>query len=33
MVDDVDDREFLAKLFNLMYDELPEAKKKNPTHS
>lgn len=28
MVDDVDNRDFLAKLFNLMYDELPEAKKR-----
>lgn len=28
MVDDVDDREFLEKLFNAMLPELPEKKKK-----
>ena len=28
LVDRVDDREFLAKLFNAMYDELPVQKKK-----
>lgn len=28
MVDNVDSREFLTKLFNAMYDELPESKKK-----
>ncbi len=28
MVDNVDSREFLAELFNAMYDELPEPKKK-----
>lgn len=28
LVDDVDDREYLVKLFEVMYDELPERKKK-----
>lgn len=28
LVDDVDNRDFLAKLFNAMYDELPMPKKK-----
>ena len=28
LVDDVDDREFLVRLFEAMYDELPERKKK-----
>ncbi len=28
LVDDVDNKEFLAKLFNAMYDELPFPKKK-----
>ena len=28
LVDDVDDRDYLAKLFNAMYDELPLTKKK-----
>lgn len=28
IVDNVDSREFLAELFNAMYDELPEPKKK-----
>lgn len=28
LVDDIDDREFLTKLFTAMYDELPEPKKK-----
>ena len=28
LVDDVDDKEFLAKLFTAMYDELPAPKKK-----
>ena len=28
LVEDVDDREFLADLFNAMYDELPSPKKK-----
>ncbi len=28
LVEDVDDREFLTKLFKAMYDELPERKKK-----
>ena len=28
LVDDVDNRDFLAKLFNAMYDELPLPKKK-----
>ena len=28
LVDDVDNREFLTKLFNAMYDELPAPKKK-----
>ena len=28
LVDDVDDREYLVKLFEAMYDELPERKKK-----
>lgn len=28
LVDDVDDREYLVKLFQAMYDELPERKKK-----
>ena len=27
LVDNVDSREFLAELFNIMYDELPETKK------
>ncbi len=29
LVDDVDNRDFLAKLFNAMYDELPMPKKKD----
>ena len=29
LVDNVDSREFLAELFNTMYDELPEPKRKN----
>ena len=28
LVDDVDDKEYLVKLFEAMYDELPERKKK-----
>lgn len=28
LVDDIDNRDFLAKLFNAMYDELPLPKKK-----
>ena len=28
LVDDVDNKEFLTKLFNAMYDELPFPKKK-----
>ena len=28
LVDDVDSKEFLTSLFNAMYDELPEPKKK-----
>ncbi len=28
LVDDIDNREFLVRLFNAMYDELPESKKK-----
>ena len=28
LVDDVDNKEFLTKLFNAMYDELPLSKKK-----
>ena len=28
LVDDVDDREYLVKLFEAMYDELPERNKK-----
>lgn len=28
LVDDIDDREFLTKIFTAMYDELPEPKKK-----
>ena len=28
LVDDVDDREYLVKLFEAMYDELPERKEK-----
>ena len=28
LVDDVDDREYLVKLLEAMYDELPERKKK-----
>ena len=28
LVDDVDNRDFLAELFNAMYDELPAKKKK-----
>ena len=30
-VDDVDSKEFLAKLFEAMYDELPSPKRKNKT--
>ena len=29
LVDDVDNRDFLAKLFNAMYDELPLPKKRD----
>ena len=29
LIEDVDDREFLANLFNAMYDELPAPKKKD----
>lgn len=29
LVDRIDDREFLADLFNAMYDELPDRKKRN----
>ena len=29
LVDDVDDREFLKKLLEAMYDELPSPKKKS----
>ncbi len=29
LVDDVDNREFLAELFNAVYDDLPAPKKKN----
>ncbi len=28
LVDDVDNKEFLSRLFNVMYDELPAPKKK-----
>ena len=28
LVEDVDDREYLGKLFETMYDELPKRKKK-----
>lgn len=28
LVDNIDDRQFLTKLFNLMHDKLPEPKKK-----
>ena len=28
LVEDVDDREYLGKLFEAMYDELPERRKK-----
>ena len=28
LVDDVDNKEFLTRLFNIMYDELPTPKKK-----
>ena len=28
LVDDIENREFLKKLFDAMYDELPEAKKR-----
>ena len=28
LIDDLDNREFLSKLLNAMYDELPEPKKK-----
>lgn len=28
LVDDIDNKEFLTKLFNVMYDELPAPKKK-----
>lgn len=28
LVDNVDDKDFLAKLFNALYDELPLPKKK-----
>ena len=30
LVEEVDDRQFLERLFNAMYDELPEPKKKKP---
>lgn len=30
-VDEVDSKEFLAKLFEAMYDELPSPKRKNKT--
>ncbi|MGN0509872.1 MAG: TfoX/Sxy family protein [Ruminococcus sp.] len=29
LIENIDDREFLAKLFNTMYDELPVPKKKS----
>ena len=29
LIENIDDREFLAKLFNAMYDELPVPKKKS----
>lgn len=29
LVDNIDDRDFLLKLFNAMYDELPYTKKRN----
>ena len=29
LIENIDDREFLAKLFNTMYDELPIPKKKS----
>lgn len=29
LVDRIDDRDFLADLFNAMYDELPDRKKRN----
>jgi len=29
LVDEVDNKDFLTKLFNAMYKELPELKKKN----
>lgn len=29
LVDNIDDREFLGKLFDAMYDELPYTKKRN----
>ena len=32
LVDDVDNRDFLAELFNAMYDELPLPKKKRLTN-
>lgn len=28
LVDNVDEKEYLTELFNVMYDELPEPKKK-----
>lgn len=28
LIEDIDDREFLTELFEAMYDQLPEAKKK-----
>ena len=31
LVDEVDSKEFLAKLFEAMYDELPSPKRKNKT--
>ena len=32
MVDEVDSKAFLAKLFEAMYDELPSPKRKNNMH-
>ena len=33
LVEDIEDREFLKKLFDAMYEELPEPKKKKQTKS
>jgi TfoX/Sxy family transcriptional regulator of competence genes len=33
LVEEIDDRRFLEDLFNAMYDELPEPKKRNSTRN